>query len=160
VPDGGFSLSNQLDVARSPADVFDFLADIDSFRVLDPALVAVSPGGRLTEGLSGTFTHRRGGMTARTTWRVTEFAPPALLEVAIRGAGYEMTERASLVPLGSGTRATFVDRVWPTSLAGRVLVALSGGIMRRDLRARAGRLKAILESATCRGAQQPRSSSP
>ena len=140
MPDGGFSLSTELDVARSPEDVFDFLADIDSFRVVDPALVDVAPGGRLAEGLSGTFTHRRGGMTARTTWRVTEFAPPTVLEVAIRGAGYEMTERAELEGVGTGTRATFVDRVWPTSLAGRVLVALSGGIMRRDLRARAGRL--------------------
>jgi len=145
VPDGGFSLSTELDVARSPEDVFAFLADIDSFRALDPALIECQPTGRLAGGLSGTFAHRRGGMTARTTWRVTEFVPPTLLEVAIRGAGYEMTERANLEATGSGTRATFVDRVWPTSLAGRVLVALSGGIMRRDLRARAGRLKAILE---------------
>jgi carbon monoxide dehydrogenase subunit G len=151
VPDGGFTLSTQLDVARSPEDVFAFLADIDSFRALDPALIECTPSGRLEAGLSGTFAHRRGGMTARTTWRVTVFAPPHLLEVAIRGAGYEMTERADVAGDGSGTRATFVDRVWPTSLAGRVLVALSGGIMRRDLLARAERLKAILEGATQEG---------
>jgi hypothetical protein len=146
VPDRGFSLSTELDIAHAPEGVFAFLTDIDSFRVLDPALLECEPTGRLTQGLTGTFTHRRGGMRALSTWRVTEFVPPDVLEVAIRGAGYEMTERASLEATGMGTRATFVDRVWPTSLAGRVLVALSGGIMRRDLRARAGRLKAILEA--------------
>ena len=145
MPEKGFSLSSELDIGRAPADVFDFLADIDSFRLVDPALVECEPTGRLTEGLSGRFTHRRAGMMARTTWRVTEFEPPTTLEVAIRGAGYEMTERANLEPMGTGARATFVDRVWPTSIPGRFLVALSGGIMRRDLRARAARLKELLE---------------
>lgn len=56
-----------------------------------------------------------------------------------------MTEAATLEPTEGGTRATFVDRVWPTSPAGRILVALSGGIMWRDLQARAERLRAALE---------------
>ena len=87
-------------------------------------------------------------MVARTTWRVTGFEPPGSLEVEIAGMGYGMTEAADLEATETGTRARFVDRVWPTSLAGRVLVALSGGIMRRDLRARAARLKALLEGGT------------
>jgi len=144
----GLELSTELEVARAPDYVFAFLTDIDSFRALDPTLIECQPTGRLTEGLTGTFAHRRGGMTARTTWRVTESQPPVLVEVAIRGAGYEITERATLEPMATGTRATFVVRVWPTSFPGRILVGLSGGIMRRDLRARAGRLKAILEGAT------------
>jgi hypothetical protein len=57
-----------------------------------------------------------------------------------------MTETAELKAIPTGTRARFVDRVWPTTLPGRLLVALSGGIMRRDLRARAARLKALLEA--------------
>jgi uncharacterized protein YndB with AHSA1/START domain len=147
MPDrAGFELSTVLDIARSPEEVFAFLVDIESFKTLDVALVDVTPQGKLAAGLTGTFTHRRGGMTARTTWRVTEFEPPDRLEVAIRGAGYEMTERAILESSASGTRATFLDRVWPTSLPGRLLVALSGGIMRRDLRARAARLKEALET--------------
>jgi hypothetical protein len=147
VPDLGFSLSSELEVARSPEDVFAFLADIDSFRVVDPASSMFRQAvdwPRASPARSRTAV----AAWARTTWRVTEFAPPSVLEVAIRGAGYEMTERAELAGVGTGTRATFVDRVWPTSLAGRMLVALSGGIMRRDLRARAGRLKAILEGET------------
>lgn len=145
MPDHGFELAIGLDVARPPGDVFAVLIDPGHFRVLDPALIDHGPSGPLAAGGEGWFKHRRGGMTARTTWRVTEFAPPALLEVTIRGAGYEMTERANLEATATGTRATFVDRVWPTSFAGRVLVALSGGIMRRDLQARAARLKALLE---------------
>jgi hypothetical protein len=83
---------------------------------------------------------------------VTGFARPGHLEVEIAGMGYGMTEAADLEASATGTRARFVDRVWPTSIAGRVLVALSGGIMRRDLRARAARLKAALEDgAATRG---------
>jgi hypothetical protein len=84
-------------------------------------------------------------LTARTTFRVTRFEAPTGLEVAISGMGYAMTEAAELDATPTGTRARFVDRVWPTTLPGRLLVALSGGIMRRDLRARAARLKALLE---------------
>lgn len=84
-------------------------------------------------------------MTARTTWTVTTFEPPHRLVVEITGPGYGMTEEAALEATAGGTSARFVDRVWPTSLPGRVMVALSGGIMRRDLRARADRLRRLLE---------------
>jgi hypothetical protein len=76
-----------------------------------------------------------------------ELDAPRSLVVEIHGMGYAMTEAATLEAFDGGTRATFVDRVWPTSFPGRLLVALSGGVMRRDLRTRAGRLKAALERA-------------
>ncbi|MBI2780640.1 MAG: SRPBCC family protein [Chloroflexi bacterium] len=146
MPDRGFQLDHEIAVARPPADVFAFLADGESFRLVDPALVDYGPHGPLHAGSTGWFKHRRGGMTARTTFRVSEFEAPARLEVAIAGMGYEMTESAILEATPTGTRARFVDRVWPTSLPGRLLVALSGGIMRRDLRERSARLKALLEA--------------
>lgn len=121
------------------------LIDTSRLRELDPALVDYGPPGPLTAASEGWFKHRRGGMTARTTFRVRVFEAPRRLEVAITGMGYQMTEAAELEATPTGTRARFVDRVWPTTLPGRLLVALSGGIMRRDLRARAARLKAILE---------------
>ena len=83
-------------------------------------------------GLSGTFVHRRGGMTARTTWTVEELVRPSRLRVAVHGMGYEMDEEATLVATGSGTLATFIDTVRPTAIPGRLMVALSSGIMRRD----------------------------
>jgi hypothetical protein len=145
MPDHGFELTFELDVARPPEDVFALLIDPDHFRDVDPALIDHGPSGPLVAGSEGWFKHRRFGMTARTTYRVTAFDAPDRLEVAISGMGYAMTEAAHLQPIPTGTRARFVDRVWPTTLPGRLLVALSGGIMRRDLHDRAARLKALLE---------------
>lgn len=145
MPDRGFELTFELEVARQPAEVFAFLISPEGIRAVDPALVDYGPPGPLGPGSEGWFEHRRAGMTARTTFRVTRFEAPTGLEVAISGMGYAMTESAELDATPTGTRARFVDRVWPTTLPGRLLVALSGGIMRRDLRARAARLKALLE---------------
>ncbi len=144
-PAGGFELESTFVVGRSPDEVFAFLADTANFRAVDPALVDYTPTGLLSAGLRGTFAHRRGPMVARTTWTVTEHDAPRRLVVELRGMGYGMTEDATLEPVEGGTRATFVERVWPTSLAGRLLVTLSGGVMRRDLRARTQRLRAILK---------------
>lgn len=148
MPEVGFELSFDLDVARRPEDVFAYLVDASHFKDLDDALVDYGPPDDLHAGSTGWFRHRRGGMTANTTFTVTAFDAPRHLTVAIAGMGYEMTEAATLVSTPSGTRATFVDRVWPTSLAGRLLVALSGGIMRRDLAKRAALLAAALERPT------------
>ena len=146
MPRGGFELEFESDIARPPGDVFDLIADPASFKRVDPAMVDFGLSGPLAAGSTGWFRHRRGGMTARTTFKVTEFDPPHRFVVEIAGMGYGMTEAAILEATVDGTHARFVDRVWPTSLPGRVLVALSGGIMRRDLRARAARLGQILEA--------------
>lgn len=143
---GGFELEMEVDIARQPAEVFGFLADTKSFKAVDPALVEFEPEGVLSVGKTGRFLHRRAGLPARSTWRVTEADPPRRLAVEIQGMGYGMSESASLEATPTGSRVTFVDRVWPTSLAGRLMVGLSGGIMRRDLAKRAARLKAALEA--------------
>ena len=135
----------ELDLARPPEAVFELLIDTEQFRAVDPALVDHGPRGRLAATSEGWFRHRRGGLTARTTYRVTAFEAPRRLEVSISGMGYGMTESAVLEATATGTKARFVDRVWPTTLPGRLLVALSGGIMRRDLEARSARLRALLE---------------
>lgn len=144
MPEGGFEISFDLEVEHSPDDVFAFLVDTARLRELDDALVGYGPGGPLSAGSTGWFRHRRGGMTARTTFAVTEFEPARRLVVQITGMGYAMTESAFLEESPVGTHARFVDRVWPTSVPGRLLVALSGGIMRRDLAKRATRMRALL----------------
>jgi hypothetical protein len=144
-PGGGFQIESMLDVDRSPNEIFDYLADTRSFKEIDAALVEFAPQGKLEHGMTGRFLHRRNGLPARSTWQVIELDAPRRLSVEIRGMGYAMTEEADLEATPTGTGVRFVDRMWPTSLAGRVMVALSGGIMRRDLRARADRLKAVLE---------------
>lgn len=144
VPPGGFEIERDLEIDRDLATVFDFLTDPAKFGVVDHALVEVEPMTPMALGAAGRMTHRRGGMTARTTWSVTAFEPPRAVTVAIVGSGYAMTESAELEATPGGTRIRFVDRVWPTSRPGRLLVALSGGIMRRDLKARSERLAAAL----------------
>ena len=144
--DHGFEIEFRLSVARTRADVFALLIDTARFRDVDAALVDVGPPGALALGRSGWMRHRRGGMTARTTWTVAAFEPPGRLVVRIDGMGYAMTEEVILEASGTGTTARFLERVWPTSLPGRILVALSGGVMRRDLRARAGRLRQLLDA--------------
>lgn len=145
VPPGGFEIERDLDIDRDAATVFAFLTDPTKFGTIDRALVQVEPTTPMELGTTGRMTHRRGGMIARTTWSVTSFEPPTALVVEIHGSGYAMTESAQLGATPRGTRIRFVDRVWPTSLPGRLLVALSGRIMRRDLEARANRLRRILE---------------
>lgn len=144
VPPGGFEIERALEIGRDIESVFAFLTDPTKFAVVDLALTSVEPTAPMALGTTGRMRHRRGGMTAHTTWHVTAFEPPSSLTVAITGSGYAMTESAELEATPAGTRITFVDRVWPTSLPGCLLVALSGGIMRRDLEARASRLVAAL----------------
>jgi len=143
----GFRLETVVDIGREPDDVFAFISDTRGFRALDPALVEVSPEGPLAAGMTGRFLHRRGGFPARTTWEVTRLDPPSRVAVELQGMGYRMTEDVELERAPVGTRAMFVERVWSTSLAGRLLVSLAGGVMRRDLRARAALLKVVLEKA-------------
>jgi polyketide cyclase/dehydrase/lipid transport protein len=144
-PSGGFDLETYVDLERAPEDVYAFLADTRSFRALDAALVEVEPEGPLSLGLTGRFLHRRGGLPARTMWRVTALDAPSRLVVELRGMGYQMTEAIELERSPLGTRARFVERIWPTSLAGRLLVALSAGVMRRDLAKRRALLKTVVE---------------
>ena len=141
-------IRHEVEIGRPPESVFDFLIDTRSFPVVDRALISHTPEGLMHAGLSGTFVHRRGPMTARSTWKVEELERPLRLRIAVRGSGYEMEEVATLVATDDGTRATFVDSVRPTSIAGRLMVSLSSGIMLRDLSARAALLKSTLEAGS------------
>ena len=138
-------IRHEIEIARPPEAVFDFLVDTDSFPIVDRALVSFEPGGLMHVGLRGPFVHRRGGMTARSSREVVELVRPTRIHVAVIGSGYEMDEIATLSAGGRGTRARFVDIVRPTSVGGRVMVALSGAVMRRDLDVRTRLLKAALE---------------
>ena len=144
LPRGAFEIVRELEIGSDRETAFDFLTDPVKFKVVDLALVKVEPTTPMVLGTIGRMQHRRGGMTARTTWSVIALEPPRSVTVEIHGSGYAMTESAELETVPSGTRIRFVDRVWPTSLAGRLIVALSREIMERDLRDRAGRLAAAL----------------
>jgi hypothetical protein len=112
----------------------------------DPTLVDVTPRDRLQIGSSGMVRNRRAlGMTAKATWKTTELEAPVRITQYLRGMGYELTEAVRLTAVDGGTDMHVVDTLLPTSLGGRVFVALSRGIMERDLRGRSERLRAMLE---------------
>lgn len=108
--------------------------------------MSFDPPGRMRVGEGGTFVHWRSGFTARSTWELRELDRPTRIRVTVRGTGYVLDETATLASAATGTHASFLVTVHATSLAGRIMVALSGRIIRRDLERRAERLRAVLES--------------
>ena len=142
----------EIEIARPPQAVFDYLVDLGNWGAIDPAMLEVSASGRLSLGASGSVRHRRSGMTVKTQWEVTAFQAPEHFEVLISGFGYTLRETVSLDATHGGTRMSTGDVLLPTSLVGRFMVAVPGGIIRRDLLARSERLKVLLDDLV-----QPRS---
>jgi hypothetical protein len=133
-------------IAASPQRIFDVLVDPAAWFELDPTLVDVQPRDRLSIGATGTFRNRRGpGLVATAAWTTTELVPGQRVTQHLRGFGYELTEAVSLTANATGTEMSVVDTLWPTSLAGRLMVAFSRGIMERDLTTRFARLKALMQ---------------
>ena len=140
-------IEGQVGVAAPPQRIFDALIDPSTWFDIDPTLVDVTPREPISLGTTGTMRNRRGpGMTATATWTTTEFVPGARLTQHLRGFGYELTETIELTAEAPGTQMTVVTTLIPTSLAGRVMVALSRRIVERDLQSRFARLKALVES--------------
>jgi hypothetical protein len=141
-------IEGRVAIGATPQRVFDVLADPATWFRIDPTLVDVTPRERLVVGTSGTMRNRRGpGLVATATWTTTELIPGARLVQQLQGFGYELTEAVALEPHTVGTQMSVVDSLTPTSLAGRLMVALSRGVMERDLQTRFARLKALLEAS-------------
>ena len=71
MPERGFELQFDLDIEQPPEAVFAFLVDTGRPHKLEDALVGFGPLGPLHAGSAGWFKHRRGGLTATTTFTVT-----------------------------------------------------------------------------------------
>jgi carbon monoxide dehydrogenase subunit G len=140
-------IEGEVHIQRAPREVFDFLGDTDRWAEIDAALVRSSVTGRAELGTRGKLIHRRPGTKVTTDFEVTGFEPPKRFEVTITGIGYELRETVLLEAVDEGTLVRVTDVLEPTSLVGRVLVAISGRTVRRDLEARRAKLKAVLEAA-------------
>jgi hypothetical protein len=138
---------HSLEVARPPAEVYAFLVDQDNWAALDPATLDITPRGEVHKGMTGTITRRVAGRRVKNDFVVTELEPDARLGMRLTGAGYALTETTSLEASPDGTRVTIVDVLEPTSLGGRLFVAVSGSFIRRDLKARSERLYSLLGAA-------------
>lgn len=149
MPSGAMIVESQVGIARTPREVFDVLADPATWFTVDAALVDVVPREPLVPGTTGTMRRRVGlGLTVTTAWENTEFVPGARLENLIKGFGYELRESVVLAADPNGTQVTVVDTLTPTSLVGRAMVAVSRGIIERDLHARYAKLKSLLEAGS------------
>lgn len=138
---------HSLEIARSPAAVYAFLVDQDNWAALDPATLDITPREEVHQGMTGTITRRVAGMRVRNGFLVTELEPEAKMSMRITGAGYALAETTTLVATPEGTQATIVDVLEPTSLGGRLFVAVSGPFIRRDLKTRSERLRSLLGAA-------------
>lgn len=136
-----------VDTARPPTEVYAFLVDQDNWTVLDPATLEITPRGDVHEGMTGTITRRVGGMRVKNGFLITELVPDSTVSMRITGPGYALTETTTLEATPEGTRVQIVDVLEPTSLGGRVFVAVSGPFIRRDLKARSERLRSLPEAA-------------
>lgn len=133
-------------IGATPQRVFDLLADPEAWFKVDPSLVDVSPRTPLAVGSTGSIRNRRGpGFVATASWTTTALVPGERITQHLRGSGYEMTETVTLEGDGDATTMVVVDEIWPTSLAGRLMVALARGIMSRDMTSRSALLKAEAE---------------
>jgi hypothetical protein len=139
-------IEGRIDIARSPDDVFDYLADMGNWNAIDKALLKVSPDGPVGLGSSGTMTHKRPGVKVKTSWEVTAFERAERFEILITGFGYTLRETVTLTEVPTGTRVDTTDLTLPTSLVGRVMVAASGRTIQRELEVRHQRFNTLLET--------------
>ena len=135
-------------VLAPPRQVYDALVDLATWPTLDPTLVGMTPQDPLATGSRGTMTNRRAGLRITTTWEILELVPGARYVCRIVGRGYELVETVDLEARDGGTAVSVVDDLRSTSLTGRVMVPLSGGVIQRDLDRRMVRLKELLESGS------------
>jgi len=138
-------VEDAVEIARPPADVFEFVTDPARFREWQATVVEVEPA----DGDRGVGARLRDvrefmGRRASSILEVTQFEPPTaytlrVLEGAVR---YEIQHR--LEPVGDGTRLTICARGKPPGLLGfaaRPLVRAAKRQLRADLQA----LKSVLE---------------
>jgi hypothetical protein len=153
MPTAPLTVEAQFGIGATPEEVFKVLADPATWSTFDDALVDVVPMERLVLGASGTMRRRVGmGLTVTTRWENTALVPATLLDNVIKGFGYELRETIALSADAAGSQVAVVDTLVPTSIIGRAMVAMSRGIIERDLHARFAKLKSLLETSPTNGA--------
>lgn len=140
-------VEGHLAITARPSAVFAILANPATWSALDDALVDVEHREPLVAGSAGTMRRRAGlGLTVKTAWRNVEFLPGSRIANIVTGFGYELLETVDLAANeGGGTEMVVVDTVTPTSILGRVFVAMSRRIIEGDLQARFGKLTKVFD---------------
>jgi uncharacterized membrane protein len=142
-------IATSVEIARSPEDVFAYIADLPRHPEWQEGLVSVTVE---TDGPIGVGTHvlhRRkvGPMTVPTTSEITAFDPPRMagfrgIDGPIRGTGTQRVE-----PAGEGSRVSFEMDLEGHGL-GKLMLPMARKQAARQVTASHEKLKRILEGAT------------
>lgn len=137
----------EIEVQRSPAEVFAFLEDLGNhWRIAGPLVVPVVTD---ADGLGATVRFGPRGLRRLTRTRVERAEPHSLIEGRARTGRSRAVVRWTLSPNGSGsTRVRFEQEAHPGGLLDRLLLALAQRWWLRPHYGRAlGRLKSAVEAS-------------
>lgn len=111
---------------RSPAETFDFMADVRNFELWDPGVVSVAQvtGDGPDPGAVYDVTTSNGGRQMVFRYRVTAFDRPVGFTIVGRKPPFTSTDVVSIEPADEGSVVTYaaeLDMPFPLSLADRWL---------------------------------------
>jgi uncharacterized protein YndB with AHSA1/START domain len=136
-----------VEIERSPEDVFELLSDIDRLPEWQASAVEAHTEGPLAEGSRVTEKRRLLGREVDSELEVVAYDPPRRLTLRSIGGPVNFTVDHELLEDGGGTQLTFVSEAEPGAflrLAEPVLARKAEQQSRQDF----DRLKELLEAGT------------
>jgi len=142
--------------ARSPEQVFDYIADFSTNAQWDPGTLSAVRAGEEPIGLGTEFRLVVSflGRTSRLTYRIVEYDRPHVVTFRGENAAVVSVDRITVEPRNGGSRLTYDARLTPkgaTRLAAPLLVLAFRRVGDRALTG----LRTALASTTA-GAEAPR----
>jgi carbon monoxide dehydrogenase subunit G len=141
-----FRYQRSIEIARPPADVFDFLTDLDNLARWQPTVREVDWERPLEEGSTFGETRELLGRRARSRLEVTGLEPAREFSIRVVEGPVPLTVRHLLEPAGSGTRLTLEAEGEPGGLM-RLAAPLAERAAARQATQDLERLKQLLEAA-------------
>ena len=133
------------EVARSPAETFDFLADIRNERSWNPRLLSVEKTSPGPVAAGSTFTGRYKGIGSLTT-ELTDYERPRRIGFRSDGPRMGITGAFELTPTDRGTEIDLSADFRPRAFF-RALAPLMSLVMKAQNEAAARRLQEVLDRA-------------
>jgi len=140
-----FRYERSIEIARPPADVFDFLTDLDNLRRWQPTVREVEWDAPLAEGAAFDETRELLGRRVRSRLEVTALEPGREFSIRVVDGPVPLTVRHLLEPAGSGTRLTLEAEGEPGGLM-RLAAPLAERAAARQATQDLERLKRLLEA--------------
>ena len=143
-------MTNTVEIARSPEDVFAYVTDPSRFTEWQDAVVSarLEGDGPLREGSRLKLTRRTGGREQTITSELTEYSPPR--SYAFRGIDGPIRPigKGRVEPIGDGARSRFTFELDFEGMGfGKLLLPLVRRQARQELLETHENLKKRLESA-------------